>query len=183
MNEHQLFDNVTRWLNHEGYEYSKNNVEKLFHIKKEETLFLKKIKKYYGVHVFEPKEQKGILVIGIEIKIPWSIHKLYHESYVENDKKNLMANLENHAKEIGAIHRFYPDPNGIKSGVYIVLDSKQKLNFTSVIESMKKIVMMEDSMNKFLQDYKGLKGKGSGKPSQSSWVTRRGSKWQDVGSI
>ena len=44
MDEHQLFDNVTRWLNHEGYEYSKYNVEKLFHVKKEETLFLKKIK-------------------------------------------------------------------------------------------------------------------------------------------
>jgi|APSaa5957512493_1039668.scaffolds.fasta_scaffold120592_1 hypothetical protein len=183
MDEHQLFDNVTRWLNHEGYEYSKYNVEKLFHVKKEETLFLKKIKNYYGVHVFEPKEQKGVLVIGIEIKIPYSIHKSYHESFVENDKKNLIMNLENYAIGIGAVHRFYPDPNGIKSGVYIVLDSKQKLNFTSFIESMKKIVMMEDLMNKFLLDYKGMKGKGDGKPSQSSWVTRWGSKWQDVGSI
>ena len=43
--------------------------------------------------------------------------------------------------------------------------------------------MMEDLMNKFLLDYKGMKGKGDGKPSQSSWVTRWGSKWQDVGSI
>ncbi len=183
MNEYQLFDNVTRWLNHEGYEYSKNNVEKLFHIKKEETLFLKKIEDYYGVHVFEPKEQKGVLVIGIEIKIPSSIHKSYHESYVENDKKNLMANLENYAIEIGAIHRFYPDPSGIKSGVYIVLDSKKKLNFESFIESMKKIVVMEDSMNTFLNNLKGRKGPGNGKPSQSSWITRWGSKWQDVGSI
>jgi|TARA_B110000495_G_C22832290_1_gene485577 hypothetical protein len=183
MNEYQLFDNVTRWLNHEGYEYSKDNVEKLFHIKKEETLFLKKIKNYYGVHIFEPKEQKGILVIGIEIKIPGSIHKSYHESYVENDKKNLMANLENYAMGIGAIHRFYPDPNAIKSGVYIVLDSKQKLNFESFMESMKKIVIMEDSMNTFLNNLKGSKGAGDGKPSQSSWVTRWGSKWQDVGSI
>ena len=175
MKEFWLLDNVTRWLNHEEYAYGKE--------KNNDVVFQINLKNFYGIHVFEPKKQNNILVIGTKIKIPPKIHKLYYESYSENDKKKLIFNLENHAKNIGAIHRFYQEPDRIKSGVYVILDSHDKLNFSSFKKALQDIIEMGNKMNTFLINFKGLQYVGNGKPSQSNWMTRWGGKWQDLGPI
>ena len=166
MNEYQLLDNVTRWLDHEGYTHTKE--------KNDDASFQIKIDNFYGVHIFEPKKQKGVLVVGIKIRIPSNINKFYKKSYDENDKINFISNIEKYAKSIGAVYKFYDEIDEIKSGVYIVLDSKEKLNLTSFKESLFKIVEMGDSMRQFLDDAKGTKGAGNGKPSQSNYFTRMG---------
>ena len=143
MNKFWLFDNVARWLNNEGYTHTKEkNDDAVFQFKIGDAL--------NHLHVFEPKKQKGVLVIGIEINIPPKLNNLYKILYNDNQREKLKMELEKRAQSNEVELRFYDEPWGVKFNLYIVIDNKEDQNFTFFVEQLNKIVDSSDSMSKFL---------------------------------
>ena len=143
MNQYRLLDSVTRWLNEEGYVHIKEkNDDAVFQFKIGDAL--------NHLHVFEPKKQKGVLVIGIEINIPPKLNNLYKKLYNDNQREKLRIELEKRAQSNKVELRFYYEPWGVKFNLYIVIDNKEDQNFTFFVEQLNKIVDLSDSMSKFL---------------------------------
>jgi hypothetical protein len=143
MNQHQLHDNVTRWLNQERYVHSKE--------KNDDTVFQFKIGDAVNhLHVFESKKQKGILLIGIEINPPPKLNNLYKKLYNDNQREKLKIELEKRAQSNKIELQFHDEPWGVKLNLYIVIDNKEDQHFTFFVEQLNKIVDVSDSMSKFL---------------------------------
>jgi len=143
MDQYRLIDSVSRWLNEKGDIHIKEkNDDAVFQFKIGDAL--------NHLHVFEPKKQKGVLVIGIEINIPPKLNNLYKILYNDNQREKLKMELEKRAQSNEVELRFYDEPWGVKFNLYIVIDNKENQNFTFFVEQLNKIVDSSDSMSKFL---------------------------------
>ena len=143
MNQYRLLDSVTRWLNEEGYVHSKEkNDDAVFQFKIGDAL--------NHLHVFEPKKQKNVLVIGIEINVPPKLNNLYKILYNDNQREKLKMELKKRAQSNEVELRFYDEPWGVKFDLHIAIDNMEDQNFTFFVEQLNRIVDVSDSMSKFL---------------------------------
>ena len=120
MNKFWLFDNVARWLNNEGYTHTKE--------KNDDAVFQIKVEDPTGMHIFEPKKQKGVLVIELAINIPSKLDNLYR-NYNNNEKNELEKKMKEIANEHEIELRFFAGVEGIKSNLYIVIDDEKNIQF------------------------------------------------------
>ena len=120
MNKFWLFDNVARWLNNEGYTHTKE--------KNDDAVFQIKVEDPTGMHIFEPKKQKGVLVIELAINIPSKLDNLYR-NYNNNEKNELEIKMKEIANEHEIELRFFAGVEGIKSNLYIVIDDEKNIQF------------------------------------------------------
>ena len=120
MNKFWLFDNVARWLNNEGYTHTKE--------KNDDAVFRIKVEDPTGIHIFEPKKQKGVLVIELAINIPSKLDNLYR-NYSNNEKNELEKKMKEIANEHEIELRFFAGVEGIKSNLYIVIDDEKNIQF------------------------------------------------------
>tara|TARA_B110001454_G_C12481836_1_gene334697 strand:- start:14 stop:490 length:477 start_codon:yes stop_codon:yes gene_type:complete len=141
MSQYQLLDNVSRWLNQEEYTHIPE--------KNEDSVFRIKVEDSSGIHIFEPKKQKGVLVIELAINIPTKLDNLY-KKYSDNEKKKLKKDMEENARQEEIELRFFSGAEGIKSNLYIVIDNKENLHFTFFKEQLDKITEVGDIIGQFL---------------------------------
>ena len=120
MNKFWLFDNVARWLNNEGYTHTKE--------KNDDAVFRIKVEDPTGIHIFEPKKQKGVLVIELAINIPSKLDNMYR-NYSDNEKNELEIKMKEIANEHEIELRFFAGVEGIKSNLYIVIDDEKNIQF------------------------------------------------------
>ena len=140
-----LIDSVERWLIHENYSFKQSNSD--------DTSFKILIKNGDGlgnnIEMFEPKEQKNILVIGVKVSFH---HKLIRRFLELNqaEQEKIKTKIANFCYSIKAVHKFL-DENGKKMvGVYIVLDKPEQLNQPFFTKTLQEIIEMSEKTNRFL---------------------------------
>ena len=140
-----LRDSVERWLIHENYSFKQSNSD--------DTSFKILIKNGDGlgnnIEMFEPKEQKNILVIGVKVSFH---HKLIRRFLELNqaEQEKIKTKIANFCYSIKAVHKFL-DENGKKMvGVYVVLDKPEQLNQPFFTKTLQEIIEMSEKTNRFL---------------------------------
>ena len=140
-----LHENVERWLIQENYSFNE--------IKTNENNFKIIIKNADGLgnnlEIFEPKQQAGILVIGV--KLPLKTKQMIRFLQLNQiEKRNFEKKITDFCHSIKIINKFF-DEDGIKKvGVYIVLDKKERLNQPSFTKTLTDIIEMSDKTGQFL---------------------------------
>ena len=140
-----LHENVERWLIQENYSFNE--------IKTNEDDFKIIIKNADGLgnnlEIFEPKQQAGILVIGV--KLPLKTKQMIRFLQLNQiEKRNFEKKITDFCHSIKIINKFF-DEDGIKKiGVYIVLDKKEQLNQPSFTKTLTDIIEMSDKTGQFL---------------------------------
>ena len=140
-----LHENVERWLIQENYSFNE--------IKTNENNFKIIIKNadWLGnnLEIFEPKQQAGILVIGV--KLPLKTKQMIRFLQLNQiEKRNFEKKITDFCHSIKIINKFF-DEDGIKKiGVYIVLDKKEQLNQPSFTKTLTDIIEMSDRTGQFL---------------------------------
>ena len=140
-----LHENVERWLIQENYSFNE--------IKTNEDDFKIIIKNADGLgnnlEIFEPKQQAGILVIGV--KLPLKTKQMIRFLQLNQiEKRNFEKKITDFCHSIKIINKFF-DEDGIKKiGVYIVLDKKEQLNQPSFTKTLTDIIEMSDRTGQFL---------------------------------
>ena len=140
-----LHENVERWLIQENYSFNE--------IKTNENNFKIIIKNADGLgnnlEIFEPKQQAGILVIGV--KLPLKTKQMIRFLQLNQiEKRNFEKKITDFCHSIKIINKFF-DEDGIKKiGVYIVLDKKEQLNQPSFTKTLTDIIEMSDKTGQFL---------------------------------
>ena len=140
-----LHENVERWLIQENYSFNE--------IKTNENNFKIIIKNADGLgnnlEIFEPKQQAGILVIGV--KLPLKTKQMIRFLQLNQiEKRNFEKKITDFCHSIQIIYKFF-DEDGIKKiGVYIVLDKKEQLNQPSFTKTLTDIIEMSDKTGQFL---------------------------------
>ena len=140
-----LHENVERWLIQENYSFNE--------IKTNEDDFKIIIKNADGLgnnlEIFEPKQQAGILVIGV--KLPLKTKQMIRFLQLNQiEKRNFEKKITDFCHSIKIINKFF-DEDGIKKvGVYIVLDKKERLNQPSFTKTLTDIIEMSDKTGQFL---------------------------------
>ena len=140
-----LRDNVEIWLIHENYPFKSSTSD--------DTSFKILIKNGDGlgnnIEMFEPKEQKNILVIGVKVSFH---HKLIRRFLELNqaEQEKIKTKIAKFCYSINAVHK-YLDENGKKMvGVYIVLDKPEQLNQPFFTKTLQEIIEMSEKTNRFL---------------------------------
>ena len=141
MNKFWLFDNVARWLNNEGYTHTKE--------KNDDAVFRIKVEDPTGIHIFEPKKQKGVLVIELAINIPSKLDNLYR-NYSNNEKNELEKKMKEIANEHEIELRFFAGVEGIKSNLYIVIDDEKNIQFEFFKKQLNRILELGNFIENIL---------------------------------
>ena len=163
-NKFALYDKVTRWLTHLEFDFKEE--------KSEDFTFQIKLDGFNEMIIFEPKNQKGVLVIGTKIKYPGKINDNYKINYNKEEKDILKLITAEHAEKLFAVFRFHDELDAIKAGVYVVMDNSDQHNLKIFEQSLKKVSEMGEKMNKFLIEINGKKAPGEMKRSMSNYFTR-----------
>ena len=140
-----LIDSVERWLRHENYSFKQSNSD--------DTSFKILIKNGDGlgnnIEMFEPKEQKNILVIGVKVSFHHKLIRRFLELN-ETEQEKIKTKIADFCYSIKAVHKFL-DENGKKMvGIYIVLDKPEQLNQPFFIKTLEEIIEMSEKTNRFL---------------------------------
>ena len=140
-----LIDSVERWLIHENYSFKQSNSD--------DTSFKILIKNGDGlgnnIEMFEPKEQKNILVIGVKVSFHHKLIRRFLELN-ETEQEKIKTKIADFCYSIKAVHKFL-DENGKKMvGIYIVLDKPEQLNQPFFIKTLEEIIEMSEKTNRFL---------------------------------
>ena len=140
-----LHENVERWLLQENYSFNE--------IKTDEDSFKIIIKNADGfgnnIEIFEPKQQIGILVIGL--KLPLKTKQMIRFLQLNQiEKRNFEKKITDFCYSIKIINKFFEEDGIKKVGVYIVLDKKEQLNQPGFIKTLTDIVEMSDRVGQFL---------------------------------
>ena len=141
MSQYQLLDNVSRWLNQEEYTHIPE--------KNEDSVFRIKVEDSSGIHIFEPKKQKGVLVIELAINIPTKLDNLY-KKYSDNEKKKLKKDMEENARQEEIELRFFSGAEGIKSNLYIVIDDEKNIQFEFFKKQLNRILELGNFIENIL---------------------------------
>ena len=139
-----LRDSVERWLVQDGYSITETKTEDNFKI------IVKNIDAFSNdLEIFEPKQQAGVLVIGVKIPLKGKQMMRYNQLN-EKEKENFEKKMTDFCQSIQAINKFF-DEDGVKNvGVYIVLDKKEQLNQPSFIATLPKIIEISEKTAQFL---------------------------------
>ncbi len=140
-----LHDNVERWLLQENYSFNE--------IKTNEDNFKIIIKNADGlgnnIEIFEPKQQIGILVIGV--KLPLKTKQMIRFLQLNQiEKRNFEKKITDFCYSIKIINKFFEEDGIKKVGVYIVLDKKEQLNQPGFTTTLTDIIEMSDKVGQFL---------------------------------
>lgn len=143
----QMQNNTERWLVHEGlrfrYEDSDTDQFKVIITGNADA-------RDAGTEIFEPSKQPGIIVIGR--KCPFGTEKnIRYSNMTESERQQIMGRISTYCNTIGAVHRFYTINGRRTVGVYIVLDSSNKINQSYFSDSLGQIVEMYDKVNNYLK--------------------------------
>ena len=141
----RLHDNVERWLIHENYPMSKiqsNDDTFKFIIKNGDSLG-------NDIEIFEPKQQEGILIIGVKVGLKTKLITRFLELNEEEQEK-LKRKIADFCYSIKAVHKFLDEDGKKKAGIYIVLDKPEQLNQAFFMKTLENIVAMSEQTNRFL---------------------------------
>ena len=140
-----LGDSVERWLTHENYSFIES--------KSDDTTFKILIKNGDGlgndIEIFEPTNQKNILVVGVKVSFHHKLIRRFMELN-QSEQKKIKTKISDFCYSIKAVYRFL-DENGKKIvGIYIILDKPENLNQPFFIKTLQEIVEMSEKTNRFL---------------------------------
>jgi len=139
-----LRDSVERWLAQDGYSITETKTEDNFKI------IVKNIDAFSNdLEIFEPKQQAGVLVIGVKIPLKGKQMMRYNQLN-EKEKENFEKKMTDFCQSIQAINKFFDEDGMKKVGVYIVLDKKEQLNQPSFIATLPKIIEISEKTAQFL---------------------------------
>ncbi len=139
-----LRDSVERWLVQDGYSITETKTEDNFKI------IVKNIDAFSNdLEIFEPKQQAGVLVIGVKIPLKGKQMMRYNQLN-EKEKTNFEKKMTDFCQSIQAINKFFDEDGMKKVGVYIVLDKKEQLNQPSFIATLPKIIEISEKTAQFL---------------------------------
>ena len=139
-----LHDSVERWLVQDGHSVIETKTDDNFKI------IIKNIDAFGNdLEIFEPKEQAGVLVIGV--KIPMKSKKMIRYRLLnQKEKENFEKKMTDFCYSIQAINKFFDEDGMKKVGVYIVLEKKDQLNQPSFIATLPKIIEASEQTTQFL---------------------------------
>ena len=139
-----LRDSVERWLVQDGYSITETKTEDNFKI------IVKNIDAFSNdLEIFEPKQQAGVLVIGVKIPLKGKQMVRYNQLN-EKEKENFEKKMTDFCYSIQGINKFFDEDGMKKVGVYIVLDKKEQLNQPSFIATLPKIIEISEKTAQFL---------------------------------
>ena len=139
-----LRDSVERWLVQDGYSITETKTEDNFKI------IVKNIDAFSNdLEIFEPKQQAGVLVIGVKIPLKAKQMMRYNQLN-EKEKANFEKKMTDFCYSIQGINKFFEEDGMKKVGVYIVLDKKEQINQPSFIATLPKIIEISEKMAQFL---------------------------------
>jgi len=139
-----LHDSVERWLVQDGYSIIETETEDNFKI------IIKNIDAFGNdLEIFEPKQQAGVLVIGVKIPLK-SKQMIRYRILNQKEQENFEKKMTDFCYSIKAVHKFL-DENGKKMvGIYIVLDKPEQLNQPFFIKTLQDLIEMSEKTNRFL---------------------------------
>jgi len=139
-----LHDSVERWLVQEDYSIIETKTEDNFKI------IIKNIDAFGNdLEIFEPKEQTGVLVIGVKIPLK-SKQMMRYRILNQKEKENFEKKMTDFCYSIQAISKFFDEDGMKKVGVYIVLDKKEQLIQPTFIATLTKIIEISEKTAQFL---------------------------------
>ena len=140
-----LNDNVERWLIHENYSFKKSESD--------DSNFKFLINNGDGlgnnIEIFEPKQQEGILVIGVKVELKTKLITRFLELN-ETEQEKIKTKIADFCYSIKAIHKFLDEDGKKKAGIYIVLDKQEQLNQEFFMKTLENIIEMSEQTNRFL---------------------------------
>jgi len=139
-----LHDSVERWLVQEDYSIIETKTEDNFKI------IIKNIDAFSNnLEIFEPKQQSGVLVIGVKIPLKGK-QMIRYRQLNQKEKENFEKKMTDFCYSIQAINKFFDEDGMKKVGVYIVLDKKEQLHQPSFIATLTKIIEVSEKTAQFL---------------------------------
>jgi len=109
-----LHDNVDRLLVQDGRSVTETKTEDNFKI------IIKNIDAYgNNLEIFEPKQQAGVLVIGVKIPLKGK-QMIRYNQFNQKEKENFEKKMTDFCSSIQAINKFFDEDGMKKVGVYIV---------------------------------------------------------------
>ena len=133
----RLHDSVERWLIHENYPMKK--------IQSDDDTFKFIIKNGDGlgnnIEIFEPKQQEGILVVGVKVELKTKLITRFLELN-ETEQEKIKTKIADFCYSIKAIHKFLDEDGKKKAGIYIVLDKQKQLNQEFFMKTLENIIEM-----------------------------------------
>ena len=139
-----LHDNVERWLVQDGHSVTETKTEDNFKI------IIKNIDAFSNdLEIFEPKQQAGVLVIGVKIPLK-SKQMIRYNQFNQNEKENFEKKMTDFCYSIQVVNKFFDEDGMKKVGVYIVLDKKEQLNQPTFIATLTKIIEVSEKTAQFL---------------------------------
>jgi len=144
-----LHDSVERRLVQDGHSVIETKTEEKIKI------IIKNIDAFSNdLEIFEPKQQAGVLVIGVKIPLK-SKQMIRYLKLNQKEKENLEKKITDFCYSIKAINKFFDEDGMKKVGVYIVLDKKEQLNQPNFMITLTKIIEVSEKTAQFL--YKSFK--------------------------
>jgi len=139
-----LHDSIERWLVQDGYSITETKTEDNFKI------IIKNIDAFSNnLEIFEPKQQSGVLVIGVKIPLKGK-QMIRYNQFNQKEKENFEKNMTDFCSSIQAINKFFDEDGMKKVGVYIVLDKKEQLNQPTFIATITKIIEVSEKTTQLL---------------------------------
>jgi len=139
-----LHDSVERWLVQDGYSVIETKTEDNFKIITKNEMHHRN-----NVEIFEPKQQVGVLVIGVKIPLKGKQMIRYHQ-FNQKEKEKFEKKITDFCYSIQVINKFFEEDGMKKIGVYIVLDKKEQLNQPNFMIALTKIIEMSEKTAQFL---------------------------------
>jgi len=139
-----LHDSVERWLVQDGRSVIETKTEDNFKI------IIKNIDAFgNNLEIFEPKQQAGVLVIGV--KIPLNCKQMMrYRIFNQKEHDNFEKKMTDFCYSIQVVNKFFDEDGMKKVGVYIVLDKKEQLNQPTFIATLTKIIEVSEKTAQFL---------------------------------
>tara|TARA_B110000014_G_scaffold35971_1_gene23030 strand:+ start:266 stop:655 length:390 start_codon:yes stop_codon:yes gene_type:complete len=102
-----------------------------------------------NIEIFEPKQQEGILIVGVKVELKTKLITRFLELNEEEQKK-LKTKIADFCYSIKAVHKFLDEDGKKKAGVYIVLDKPEQVNQAFFMKTLENIIEMSEQTNRFL---------------------------------
>lgn len=141
----KLHGNVERWLVHSNYKFEQvRDQESIFHVS------IRHVGAFgNAVDIFQPSNQKNVLVIGSKIPLKNNQNARYLKLN-DFEKENFESKISNYCNSIKAIYKPHIEEGKKKVGVYVVLDKEDQFNQQSFLDVIDQVAEMGDKMAQFL---------------------------------
>ena len=140
-----LHEDVQRWLIQENYSFNEAKTEE-----DNFKIIIKNVDTFgNNLEIFEPKQQAGVLVIGVKIPLK-SKQMMRYRQLNQKEKENFEKKLTDFCYSIQVVNKFFDEDGKKKVGVYIVLDKKEQLNQPSFTKTLVQIIEISDKTSQFL---------------------------------